>query len=130
VARGPRARRREGTRAGHSRLPCLSPETPAGARVLAKYEVLEKSDLRSIREHEACWEGQVLDELLLVSDQAEWLGFAPTGSVGGGVERAVSALNLGGPVLTTELSDATLPRSRPGAAAFLRSESVKVGFEE
>jgi hypothetical protein len=89
-------------------------------RVEAKYEVLKQSDLRNIRKHESCWEGQVLDELLIVTTEAEWHGFAPAGSVVGCVNRAVSALNLGGPVLTTELSDGTLPRSRPGAAAFLR----------
>ncbi len=95
-------------------------------RVEAKYEVLRERDLRNIREHEACWEGQVLDELLIVTWETEFHGFAPAGSVVGRVNRAVSALNLGGPVFTTELGDEALPRRRPGDAAFMRPESAEI----
>jgi hypothetical protein len=91
-------------------------------RVEARYAVLRDSDLRRIGKREACWEGQVLDELLLVSVEAERHGFAPTGSSVGCVNRAVSALNLGGPVFTAELGEEGLPRIRPGDAAFWRPE--------
>jgi hypothetical protein len=45
-------------------------------RVEARYAVLEGNRLRTMLKREACWEGQVLDELLLVSFEAERHGFA------------------------------------------------------
>jgi hypothetical protein len=76
-----------------------------------------------LRKHEACWPGDVLDEVEIADWSAEIRGRIPLGSSCCVAHRTLAALNLGGPVFTSEIDgDVFGSSSRPGDAAFIRND--------